>query len=120
MLVADAQKYTGTFRILPALLIPLSIWMIASPYFLDFTPWEEARIHFGLIGALVFGMALTMLAIHKRFWWVSLGAVALGLWLLLAPFIYGFSPQLVATVQCVVFGIIIILIGIVDALGRRS
>ena len=101
-------------RRLPAVNIVLGIWLIASPYILRYATWETARIMVPLVGVVVFGMAITRLAMTSaQFWWLSLVNIVAGIWLIVAPFVLGYSDSQAAMLTSVITGALVVLVELI-------
>ena len=111
----------NSLAVLAALIIPLGIWLLASPYFLGYQPWTGARIIDGLFGPLIIGMAITRLAFWApRYWWVSFGNVVFGLWVAITPFVLGYYHSLPALINNVVVGLLVALFAVTGILRQRA
>lgn len=72
------------------LLLALGLILIVAPLLLDFVGDARAAWHALLAGALLF--TLSAAALHRQRSWEELAVLALGLWLIAAPFVLGFQP----------------------------
>jgi hypothetical protein len=87
-------------------MLVLGAWLFVSPFFLQFSSFMGASAWdsyiLGVAVAVVAVVALTV----PRLWeeWVNL---VLGIWLIIAPFLLGFSGEASATWNHVVLGIVI-------------
>ncbi len=119
MVETNETQRTG-LQLLEAFNIALGIWLIAAPYFFAFTIWGSARIISGFVGSLIIGMAMTRLAMDQpRYWWLSLGNVVFGLFLVIAPFAYGYTGSLAATGNHVIVGLLVAVLAAGGLLGYR-
>ena len=87
------------------MLVP-GIWFTFSPFMLGYPdPTGIAAINSHVFGAIVTVLATAAL-MRPRMWeeWVNL---ALGLWLIAAPFVLGFGADRVAAINHILFGILI-------------
>jgi hypothetical protein len=120
----ESRRRPNYLGLLAALNIPLSIWLIASTYLLHHTLWYGARVNNNVMGALILGMAITRLAMFSpRYWWLSLGNLIFGVWLIIAPFVLGFTPDATATINSIVVGILVAVFsaaGLVDLRERNT
>ena len=83
----------------------LGIWMIVSPWVLrhqgDILPTSNAVV----LGILIAGAAL--IALFKVMAWEEWGNVAFGVWLVISPWVLGFSGVAVAMSNAVIVGIVV-------------
>lgn len=117
-------RATDPSGVIPAALaslnIVLGIWLLASPYLIQFTVWTSARINDDIMGPLIIGMAITRLAMwSQRYWWLSLGNVIFGLWVAISPFALGYFHSLPATLDNVVVGLLVALFSAAGLLRHR-
>ena len=80
----------------------LGLWLAVSPWALDFSHHEAATANAAFMGlALDLGSHFEVSFDEMRAEWFNLAA---GLWLVMAPFLLGFSEQHAAAVDTVVVG----------------
>lgn len=83
----------------------VGVWLILAPWALGFTQDSMAAWNAWILGAIVaVAAAAALLAFHEWEEWVS---ALLGLWLIVSPWILGFSPVAAATWNAVVAGVVI-------------
>jgi hypothetical protein len=111
----NAERRLTLFSAMPALNIALGVWVLASPYILQFTVYDAARISATAVGPFVVGFAITRLAVEPRWFWAGWVNVALGLWLLATPFLFGLFNVTDVLLNFVISGA---LIAIFAALGQ--
>ncbi|MER3479444.1 MAG: hypothetical protein C4327_02900 [Meiothermus sp.] len=88
----------------------LGLWLVLSPWILGYASTSAALWNGILVGIVVAVLALT----HMRggpLWeeWVSL---ALGIWLILSPWLLGFSSLSVPTWNAVVVGVLVAILAL--------
>lgn len=94
------------------------LWLILSPFILGFTSETGA-----MWNSIIFGLIVTVLAASRttgegyRVEWPSWTNAVIGLWLILSPFILGFTGNGVAYINTLVLGIIIAVLGTWSALA---
>lgn len=84
----------------------LGVWVILSPWVLGY---QDTRL--AMINALVVGLALSAAALGAIFVpraWEEWTEVVLGAWLVIAPWVFGFSTHYQATLGTVVTGLVIV------------
>ena len=100
------------YSVMPALCIPLGIWLLASPYFLQFTIYEGARMNAAGIGPFIVGFALTRLAVSPPWYWVGWINVLLGVWIFIVPFALGLSHITDLTLNFVIVGALVVIFSV--------
>lgn len=115
---ARAQGSSAAFDVIAALNIVLGIWLIASPYLLHFDLYYGARLSNDIVGTFVILMAIGRLTVPANIRWVSWGNVVAGVWILISPFVLGFTVNTNGTVNNIVAGILIALIAATGFLRR--
>lgn len=96
--------------VLAAVNIVLGIWLIASPYLLNFSPYYSATVNNDIFGTAVMLMAITRLAVPWQYRWVSAGNVIFGIWVIISPFVLHLTGSGLGTVNNIVVGVLIALI----------
>ena len=83
----------------------LGAWLAASPWLLGFSGVELAMSNAVILGALIMAYALVELGI-PRTWeeWISL---VMGAWLVISPFVLGFSGYRVASWNVILVGVLL-------------
>jgi hypothetical protein len=84
----------------------LGLWLAVSPWAADYAEHETATANAALTGlALALCAHYEASCDHVSTEWLNLGA---GVWLVLAPFVLGFSEANVPTANCVAVGTFVI------------
>lgn len=84
----------------------LGVWVVLSPWALGY---QDTRV--AMVNALVVGLALIAAALGAIFVpraWEEWTEVVLGAWLVMAPWVLGFSMLYQATLSTVVTGLVIV------------
>lgn len=84
----------------------LGVWVILSPWVLGY---QDTRL--AMINALVVGLALSAAALGAIFVpraWEEWTEVVLGAWLVIAPWVFGFSTHYQATLGTVATGLVVV------------
>jgi hypothetical protein len=116
---APVEHISG-IAVLEAINVALGIWLIASPYFLKYAVWHNARVNAGVMGSIVFGMALTRLAMSgPRWWWLHFASLVVGIWLIVAPFLLGYAGDPAAMINSVVVGLLVLAVEVIGLLTSR-
>jgi hypothetical protein len=87
-------------------MLALGLWLTFSPFMLGYPdPTGIAAINSHIFGAVVAVLATAAL-MRPRLWeeWVNL---ALGLWLIAAPFVLGFGADQVAAINHILLGMLV-------------
>jgi hypothetical protein len=84
----------------------LGVWLVASPWVLGFQGQVPAKIATVILGVLLIASSIGEMALPEA-WeeWLDLG---LGLLLLSAPWLSGFSDVVIATQNAVVCGLLVL------------
>lgn len=86
--------------------VAFGLWLIVSPFVLGYMDTEtQAATHSYAIGVAVVVFALA--ALYRFYRWEEGVNLALGLWLIAAPFVLGFSTVMPAVWNHIVMGILI-------------
>lgn len=86
--------------------IALGLWLLASPWILDYTEQSAAAMNALFIGAALIGLELLNLDAHEDLEeWLDIAA---GLWLLVSPFAFGFVQVGAAAINAVGVGLLTI------------
>ncbi len=117
--MVTAQRRTTLWDILAALCIPLGVWLVASPYILNFSLYDGMRLNCTFIGGLILSLAITQLALSPGLRWLGWLNVVLGLWVAVMPFVYGVTFLPAAVVSSVVTGLAVAVLSAASILGAR-
>jgi hypothetical protein len=113
--VAEHVRRLSMYSVMPALSIPLGIWLLASPYFLQFTMYDGLRMNAAAIGPFIVGFAITRLAVSPSWFWVGWINVLLGVWIAIVPFALGHAHLTDVMLNFVIVGG---LVAITSVLGQ--
>ena len=95
----------------------LGLWLIVSPWALSFAADRRPMWNAVIIGVIIAVAALAaLISFHKWEEWIE---AALGLWLIISPYILGFTAQMNATVNQVIVGIIVAALAIWTVAGSQ-
>lgn len=83
----------------------LGLWLIASPWALGFMTDQMPTWNAWAVGVVIAVAALAALVAFNK--WEEWGEAALGGWLIVSPYLLGFSTQMNATVNQAIVGIIV-------------
>ena len=106
------QRRLTFFSVMPALQIPLGIWLLASPYLLEFAIYDAARISAAAVGPFIVGFGITRLAVDPPWRWVGWINVLLGLWTAAVPFVFGLTFVTDLTITFLAVGVLTIVTSI--------
>ena len=86
----------------------LGLWLALSPWIVGYTEQEAATANAAFLGlALALGSHFGVSLEETSAEWLN---VAAGLWLVAAPFVFGFSSHAVATANCLAVGTFVIVL----------
>jgi hypothetical protein len=93
------------------------IWLLISPWVLNFSALEMARNN-----AVIFGIVVGVLAAIRLFAvptasWLSWVNAILGIWVFIAPWVLGFTGDTVAFWDHLVLGVIFFILGVISAIA---
>ena len=100
------------------------LWLFSSPWLLQYftaqpyTTQTAASWNSIIFGAVVVGLTVKALYIPKKKNWEEWVNLAMGLWLLVSPWILGFYMQTLATLNMVIVGLAIAALS-GNVLGRQ-
>jgi hypothetical protein len=106
------ERGLSLYSVMPALQFGIGLWLLASPYFLQFTIYSEARMNVGLVAPMVILFALTRLAVNPPWFWVGWVNVLFGVWLVISPFAFGLSHETGLTLNFVIAGALLVITGV--------
>jgi hypothetical protein len=100
------------YSMMPVVQLALGLWLLASPYILQFTLYSEVRVNIGLLAPMVIAFALTRLAVSPPWFWVGWVNVLIGVWMAISPFAFGLGHITDLMLNFVVAGILLIITGV--------
>ena len=77
------------WSVMPVIQLAVGLWLLASPYLLEFTFYSEPRMNVGLVAPMVILFALMRMAVSPSWFWVTWVNVVFGIWLIISPFAFG-------------------------------
>ncbi len=88
--------------------LALGIWLLVSPMVLGLYSPEAIGIvvqHSFLMGALVIIIAAA--ALYRFYIWEEWISLAVGCWLIISPFVLGFTGETIATLNHIIVGLLV-------------
>jgi len=116
--MAYALKHPGQTTTASGLDVLAGIWLLISPFVLTFRGVNGA-----MTNNVVMGIAIGILATYRLFSaaannaWVSWLNALLGVWVLISPWVLGFSLSNTAMTNNLIVGIIVIILSVWSALS---
>lgn len=96
----------------------LGLWLIVSPWALTFAADRRPMWNASVIGLIIAVAALAaLISFHKWEEWIE---ALLGLWLIVSPYLLGFTTQMNATVNQVIVGIIVAALAVWSASAAET
>ena len=96
----------------------LGLWLIVSPWALGFAAEPAPAWNAWAVGVIIaVAAAAALIAFHKWEEWVE---AALGLWLIVSPYLLGFATQMSPTWNSVIVGIIVAALAVWAAMGPET
>ncbi len=83
----------------------LGLWLLASPWALGFVTEQAPTRNAWVVGVVIAVAALAALVAFNK--WEEWVEAALGAWLIISPYLLGFTPQMNATLNQAIVGIIV-------------
>lgn len=116
-MVDIGKRLTGQWK--DAVNLVLGLWLIVSPWALGFVADRTPAWNAWVVGVIIAVAALAALvAFHKWEEWVE---AALGLWLIVSPYLLGFvATQMHATWNQIIVGIVVAALAIWAAVGPET
>lgn len=117
-IMAYALKHPGQTTTASGLDVLAGIWLLISPFVLTFRGVNGA-----MTNNVVMGIAIGILATYRLFSaaannaWVSWLNALLGVWVLISPWVLGFSLSNTAMTNNLIVGIIVIILSVWSALS---
>jgi hypothetical protein len=102
-MVEFRRKLTAQWK--DAVNLVLGLWLILSPWALHFAAVRAPLWNASAVGLIIAVAALAALISFQR--WEEWIEAALGLWLIVSPYLLGFTAQMNATVNQVIVGLIV-------------
>jgi len=85
----------------------LGLWLLVSPFILPFKSYTDIAA----LNSYVFGVGVMLFAAIALAWpklWEEQVNMALGIWLILAPYVLGFQAETAAMVNHFIIGVLIV------------
>lgn len=116
----QTQAPVGQIRLASGLNVLAGLWEIIAPFVLGYSGDAVATTNDVVVGIVVaIFAAIRFLGAYGAAWLSWVNAV-LGVWLIVAPFILGYSGIAAATTNDIILGIIIAALGVWGALATRG
>ena len=98
-----------SIRTLSVVSLLAGLWLAISPYFLDYSGLGSAMTNSVIIGIVVAVLAIVRFNEDQMTWPSWLNAL-LGVWMILAPAVIGFSYSSTAGLNSLILGIVILVV----------
>jgi hypothetical protein len=87
----------------------LGLWLMVSPRILEFAPNHlDAVWNTWVVGAaIIMVIAVSRYLVDSRSPWEDLAAAGFGLWLMVSPWVLGFSSQMAERSNSVIIGLLV-------------
>jgi hypothetical protein len=108
------------FSMMPVVQLLLGLWLLASPYFLQFTLYSEQRMNVGLLAPMIIAFALTRLAVSPPYYWVGWVNVLIGIWMVVSPFAFGLGHITDLMLNFVIVGALLIVTGVLASFEKEE
>ncbi len=102
------------WSVMPVIQLIIGLWLLTSPYFLQFTIYSEPRMNVGLVAPMVILFALMRMAVSPQWFWVSWVNVVFGIWLIISPFAFGLGHINDLMLNFVIAGAVLTISGVLS------
>jgi len=113
----EAPSWIAQVKIASALTVTAALWLIAAPFVLGYSSLPAPTITDVIVGILVLILAGVRWAGPFQAVGLSWAIVGLGLWLILAPFVFGYATVSAPTSNQMAMGVVIAALGTWSALA---
>jgi hypothetical protein len=114
------ERPTGPVQTASGLNILAGLWLVLSPWALNYSIVEAAMWNSVIIGLAVAIMAMVRVGAPLRYEGLSWLNFVLGIWLILAPFMLGFAAIGAAMWNTVIVGLIVLILAAWSAVATRN
>ncbi len=111
----ERRTMTTRFNAISGVVFILGIWQLISPWVLGYSDVVGAALNAVIVGVLIAIFALGRFAGAYYAAWLSWLNVACGIWLIVSPWIVGYSFVGRATIDSVVVGVVVAVLAGVNA-----
>ena len=88
----------------------MGVWLILSPWALGFQSERNAMMNAVIVGVLLIAAALGAIFVPRA--WEEWSETALGLWLVISPWVIGFAALETAKISTVASGLIVVVLAL--------
>lgn len=113
------QQENNQERIASGINIILGIWLVIASFVLGYSGIAAAMWNEIIVGVAIIILAWLRVSDRIRMPWLSWVNVVLGLWLIVAPFVLGYSGTAAAMWNEVIIGIAVAILGAWSALAAQ-
>lgn len=97
------------YSLMPVIQFGLGLWLLASPYLLQYTLYSGQRMNVGLLAPMVILFALARLAVGPSWFWIGWVNALIGIWLVVSPFALGLGHINSIMLNFVIVGLALII-----------
>jgi SPW repeat len=94
------------------------LWLWISPFILGFSLGSHASANASVVG--IFIGTFAMMAVATPQLWEEWAKVVLAVWLLISPWLLGFSHQSAATADILIVGVVVVVLSLWSMAGRTK
>jgi hypothetical protein len=105
---------------MPIIQLLLGLWLLASPYFLQYTIYSDPRMNVGLVAPMVIMFALMRMAVSPPWFWVGWINVLFGIWLAISPFAFGLGHVTALMLNFVLVGLLLVVTGVLGQFEKEE
>lgn len=114
------EQRDSTAQLSSGLNVIVGLWLVISPFALDYVGVGDAARNAAIVGLLVAVMAAVRAMSVFRQVWLSWANVVLGVWLIVSPWILGHDQVTAATWNHVITGLVIAVLAGISAMASTS
>lgn len=104
---------------LSAVPLAIGVWLLVAPFVLGYENAPDAAVVNDIVvGALV--VLASVITLFSPLRWAAFALPVLGIWLIVAPIVLDYGAQTDARANDVVFGILLLIFGIVEVMTSRA
>lgn len=113
------EYHASQVRVASGLNFLAGLWVIISPWVYGHTGSVGSVWNDVIVGIIVAVLAASRFSGSRAVWpsWVN---VLLGIWLIISPWVYGFAFHTARVTNSVIFGIVVIILGLWSVFAGRT
>ena len=118
--VGPGGNVANNVRTASGLNLIAGLWLIVAPFILGYSNLQSTTWNSIIVGILIAGMAGYRIANPHLNPWVSWVVAALGVWVILSPFVYAHSDVARPFWNDIIIGIVVLILGAWSAMSAHE